>query len=76
MDFRCPPALGIIRFAGVYVILPVTPLWEEAWSQRLCAGVDPAGVYSILPVAPLWEEDRPYRFLQVLILRMFILILL
>ena len=61
MDFRCPPTFGIIRFVGVYFILPVTPLWEEDWSQRLSAGVDSADVYFILPVTPLWEEDWSQR---------------
>ena len=72
MDVRCPPTFGMIRSVGAYFIFPATPLWEEDWSQRLFAGVDPADVYFILPATPLWEEDRSQRFLQVLILRMFI----
>ena len=65
--FQPPRTIARIRLsagvdsADVYFILPVTPLWEEDWSQRLSAGVDSADVYFILPVTPLWEEDWSQR---------------
>ena len=47
MDVRCPPTFGMIRSVGSYFIFPVTPLWEEDWSQGFSADVDSADVYSL-----------------------------